>query len=83
MTAFTLWINVFFFFSVSSDDDLEGVIPIEKLVALCKYEPVRLWMRSCDHILYQALVEILIPDVLRPVPSQYCCWICFFDILTQ
>uniref|UniRef100_A0A665WDW8 DNA-binding protein RFX2 n=1 Tax=Echeneis naucrates TaxID=173247 RepID=A0A665WDW8_ECHNA len=53
----------------SSDDDLEGVIPREKLVALCKYEPVRLWMRSCDHILYQALVEILIPDVLRPVPS--------------
>uniref|UniRef100_A0A667WMK0 DNA-binding protein RFX2 n=1 Tax=Myripristis murdjan TaxID=586833 RepID=A0A667WMK0_9TELE len=47
----------------------EGVIPREKLVALCKYEPVRLWMRSCDHILYQALVEILIPDVLRPVPS--------------
>ncbi|XP_026202195.1 DNA-binding protein RFX2 isoform X2 [Anabas testudineus] len=53
----------------NSDDDLESVIPTEKLVALCKYEPVRLWMRSCDHILYQALVEILIPDVLRPVPS--------------
>ncbi|XP_059196485.1 DNA-binding protein RFX2 isoform X1 [Centropristis striata] len=53
----------------NSDDDMEGVIPREKLVALCKYEPVRLWMRSCDHILYQALVEILIPDVLRPVPS--------------
>lgn len=27
-------------------------------------------MRSCDHILYQALVETLIPDVLRPVPSS-------------
>ncbi|RVE73512.1 hypothetical protein OJAV_G00032060 [Oryzias javanicus] len=53
----------------SSDDDMEGTIPREKLVALCKYEPVRLWMRSCDHILYQALVEVLIPDVLRPVPS--------------
>ncbi|KAK9519560.1 hypothetical protein VZT92_022283 [Zoarces viviparus] len=53
----------------NSDDDMEGVIPREKLVSLCKYEPVRLWMRSCDHILYQALVEILIPDVLRPVPS--------------
>ncbi|XP_051231764.1 DNA-binding protein RFX2 isoform X1 [Dicentrarchus labrax] len=53
----------------NSDDDMEGVIPREKLVALCKYEPIRLWMRSCDHILYQALVEILIPDVLRPVPS--------------
>ncbi|XP_035796731.1 DNA-binding protein RFX2 isoform X2 [Amphiprion ocellaris] len=53
----------------NSDDDLEGVIPREKLLALCKYEPVRLWMRGCDHVLYQALVEILIPDVLRPVPS--------------
>ncbi|XP_058493721.1 DNA-binding protein RFX2 isoform X2 [Solea solea] len=53
----------------NSDDDMEGAIPREKLVALCKYEPIRLWMRSCDHILYQALVEILIPDVLRPVPS--------------
>uniref|UniRef100_H3DL96 DNA-binding protein RFX2 n=1 Tax=Tetraodon nigroviridis TaxID=99883 RepID=H3DL96_TETNG len=52
-----------------SDDEAEGAIPREKLVALCKYEPVRVWMRSCDHILYQALVEILIPDVLRPVPS--------------
>ena len=58
-----------------SDDDMEGVIPREKLVALCKYEPIRLWMRSCDHILYQALVEILIPDVLRPVPSQYHCYV--------
>uniref|UniRef100_A0A3P8YFQ8 DNA-binding protein RFX2 n=1 Tax=Esox lucius TaxID=8010 RepID=A0A3P8YFQ8_ESOLU len=53
----------------NSDEDMEGVIPREKLIALCKYEPVKLWMRSCDHILYQALVEILIPDVLRPVPS--------------
>ncbi|XP_063056796.1 DNA-binding protein RFX2 isoform X3 [Engraulis encrasicolus] len=53
----------------NSDEDGENVIPHEKLVALCKYEPVKEWMRSCDHILYQALVEILIPDVLRPVPS--------------
>uniref|UniRef100_A0AAR2IQ88 DNA-binding protein RFX2 n=1 Tax=Pygocentrus nattereri TaxID=42514 RepID=A0AAR2IQ88_PYGNA len=49
--------------------EIEGVIPSEKLIALCKFEPVKQWMRSCDHILYQALVEILIPDVLRPVPS--------------
>ncbi|XP_053091856.1 DNA-binding protein RFX2 isoform X1 [Pangasianodon hypophthalmus] len=53
----------------SSDEEMEGVIPREKLIALCKFEPVKQWMRSCDHILYQALVEILIPDVLRPVPS--------------
>ncbi|MGH0174695.1 UNVERIFIED_CONTAM: hypothetical protein FKN15_068470 [Acipenser sinensis] len=52
-----------------SEEESESVIPREKLIALCKYEPVRVWMRSCDHILYQALVQILIPDVLRPVPS--------------
>ncbi|XP_051965224.1 DNA-binding protein RFX2-like isoform X2 [Xyrauchen texanus] len=55
----------------NSDEDVEEIrgIPREKLIALCKYEPIKQWMRSCDHILYQALVEILIPDVLRPVPS--------------
>lgn len=54
-----------------SDEDPEAaVLPKEKLVSLCKCDPVLKWMRSCDHILYQALVEILIPDVLRPVPSK-------------
>uniref|UniRef100_A0A452U2E4 DNA-binding protein RFX2 n=1 Tax=Ursus maritimus TaxID=29073 RepID=A0A452U2E4_URSMA len=54
----------------ASDGDPEGaVLPKDKLVSLCKCEPVLKWMRNCDHILYQALVEILIPDVLRPVPS--------------
>ncbi|XP_036410486.1 DNA-binding protein RFX2-like [Megalops cyprinoides] len=52
-----------------SDGDAEGTLSREELVALCRCEPVKQWMRSCDHILYQALVEILIPDVLRPVPS--------------
>ncbi|NXT51174.1 RFX2 protein, partial [Pluvianellus socialis] len=52
-----------------SEDDHEGTLPKDKLITLCKYEPILKWMRSCDHILYQALVEILIPDVLRPVPS--------------
>uniref|UniRef100_A0A4W3IHP7 DNA-binding protein RFX2 n=1 Tax=Callorhinchus milii TaxID=7868 RepID=A0A4W3IHP7_CALMI len=41
----------------------------DKLMELCKFDPIVKWMRSCDHVLYQALVEILIPDVLRPVPS--------------
>uniref|UniRef100_A0A8C2GA08 DNA-binding protein RFX2 n=1 Tax=Cyprinus carpio TaxID=7962 RepID=A0A8C2GA08_CYPCA len=55
----------------NSEEDAEDIrgFPREKLIALCKYEPIKQWMRSCDHILYQALVEILIPDVLRPVPS--------------
>ncbi|KAG8594035.1 hypothetical protein GDO81_001034 [Engystomops pustulosus] len=53
----------------ASDEELEAIIPKDKLMVMCKYEPIMRWMRSCDHILYQALVEILIPDVLRPVPS--------------
>ncbi|KAM6396156.1 DNA-binding protein RFX2 isoform 1-T1 [Rhynochetos jubatus] len=53
----------------SSEEEHEGTLPKGKLISLCKYEPILKWMRSCDHILYQALVEILIPDVLRPVPS--------------
>ncbi|XP_049644026.1 DNA-binding protein RFX2 [Suncus etruscus] len=53
-----------------SEDEAEGpVLPKDKLVSLCKCKPILKWMRNCDHILYQALVEILIPDVLRPVPS--------------
>ncbi|KAG1924604.1 transcription factor RFX3 [Pimephales promelas] len=57
--------------TINSEEDVEDIpgFPREKLIALCKYEPIKQWMRSCDHILYQALVEILIPDVLRPVPS--------------
>ncbi|XP_066200963.1 DNA-binding protein RFX2 isoform X2 [Saccopteryx leptura] len=54
----------------ASDEDPEAtILPKDKLVSLCKCEPILKWMRSCDHILYQALVEVLIPDVLRPVPS--------------
>ncbi|KAJ8356982.1 hypothetical protein SKAU_G00197760 [Synaphobranchus kaupii] len=52
-----------------SEGEADGALSQEKLVALCGYEPVMQWMRSCDHVLYQALVEILIPDVLRPIPS--------------
>lgn len=53
-----------------SEEEHEGVIPKDKLITLCKYDPILKWMRSCDHILYQALVEVLIPDVLRPVPGK-------------
>uniref|UniRef100_A0A8C6NIF7 Regulatory factor X1 n=1 Tax=Nothobranchius furzeri TaxID=105023 RepID=A0A8C6NIF7_NOTFU len=47
----------------------EKRLPRSCLVALCKFEPVLHWTRACDNLLYQTLVEILIPDVLRPIPS--------------
>nr|XP_013003821.1 DNA-binding protein RFX2 isoform X3 [Cavia porcellus] len=51
------------------EPEAQATLPQDKLISLCKCAPILKWMRSCDHILYQALVEILIPDVLRPVPS--------------
>uniref|UniRef100_A0A8C6HUW0 DNA-binding protein RFX2 n=2 Tax=Mus TaxID=862507 RepID=A0A8C6HUW0_MUSSI len=56
--------------SASDEDPEVTLLPKEKLISLCKCEPILQWMRSCDHILYQTLVETLIPDVLRPVPSS-------------
>nr|XP_015204419.1 PREDICTED: MHC class II regulatory factor RFX1 [Lepisosteus oculatus] len=52
-----------------SHDESEKRLPKACLVLLCKYEPVLRWSRECDNTLYQGLVEILIPDVLRPIPS--------------
>ncbi|KAL7850597.1 hypothetical protein SRHO_G00199460 [Serrasalmus rhombeus] len=50
-------------------DESEKRLPKSCLVMLCKYDPVLRWSRDCDNTLYQGLVEILIPDVLRPIPS--------------
>ncbi|XP_051982738.1 MHC class II regulatory factor RFX1-like isoform X1 [Xyrauchen texanus] len=50
-------------------DESEKRLPKSFLVLLCKYEPVLSWTRECDNTLYQNLLEMLIPDVLRPIPS--------------
>lgn len=71
----TLW-KSFWRFSQSSDteslnlhNESEKRLPKSCLVVLCKYEPVLSWTKECDNLLYQTLVEMLIPDVLRPIPS--------------
>ncbi|CAB1352897.1 unnamed protein product [Coregonus sp. 'balchen'] len=53
----------------SGVSEIEGRLPCSRLLVLCRNEAVLKWMSSCDHLMYQALVEILIPDVLRPIPS--------------
>ncbi|XP_017579415.1 MHC class II regulatory factor RFX1 isoform X2 [Pygocentrus nattereri] len=72
----TLWKSFWRFTEGPNNDmdmDLHGEsekrLPKVCLVLLCKYEPVLRWSRNCDNTLYQTLVEILIPDVLRPIPS--------------
>lgn len=51
-------------------DEAEKRLPKASLVLLSKFEPVLQWTKHCDNVLYQGLVEILIPDVLRPIPSE-------------
>lgn len=51
--------------------EIEGRLPRARLLLLCQSEAVLKWMNTCDHLMYQALVEILIPDVLRPIPSKW------------
>uniref|UniRef100_A0A8C2ZNN6 Transcription factor RFX3 n=1 Tax=Cyclopterus lumpus TaxID=8103 RepID=A0A8C2ZNN6_CYCLU len=53
----------------SSLSEIEARLPRSQLLELCRNETVLKWMSTCDHLMYQALVEILIPDVLRPIPS--------------
>ncbi|XP_029006647.1 MHC class II regulatory factor RFX1 [Betta splendens] len=55
--------------SLNTHCESEKRLPKSCLVVLCKFEPVLRWTRECDNLLYQTLVEILIPDVLRPIPS--------------
>lgn len=40
------------------------------LITLCKYQPVINFIKETDYILYQTLVNVLVPDVLRAVPSS-------------
>uniref|UniRef100_A0A672NPE0 MHC class II regulatory factor RFX1-like n=1 Tax=Sinocyclocheilus grahami TaxID=75366 RepID=A0A672NPE0_SINGR len=65
-------------------DESEKRLPKLVLVLLCKYEPVLNWARECDNLLYQSLVEILIPDVLRPIPSEgFSVFSCYIAIISQ
>uniref|UniRef100_A0A672UH35 Transcription factor RFX3 n=1 Tax=Strigops habroptila TaxID=2489341 RepID=A0A672UH35_STRHB len=57
------------FIHTSNLSEIESRLPKGKLIILCKNEAILKWMGNCDHVMYQALVEILIPDVLRPIPS--------------
>ncbi|XP_070564341.1 transcription factor RFX3-like isoform X3 [Ptychodera flava] len=53
----------------TNENELEKRLPKAKLYSLCKSEPVLKYLQHYDHMLYQGLVEVLIPDVLRPIPS--------------
>uniref|UniRef100_H2Z0C4 RFX-type winged-helix domain-containing protein n=1 Tax=Ciona savignyi TaxID=51511 RepID=H2Z0C4_CIOSA len=50
-------------------NEFEMKLPRRKLLVMCCWLPVQRWIKDSDHMMYQSLVEVLIPDVLRPIPS--------------
>lgn len=48
----------------------EKYLSKSKLYSLCKLPPIQEFMRSVDYVFYQNIVQVLIPDVLRPIPSS-------------
>ena len=55
--------------------DTEQQLPTDKLHALCGMPSVQQYVRQTDYIFYQTIVGILVPDVLRPIPSELLCFL--------
>lgn len=49
---------------------MEQRLPKEKLYFLCELPAVQQYVLESDYAFYQALVQVLIPDVLRPIPGM-------------
>lgn len=47
----------------------EKYLSKSKLFALCAMEPVQIFMRQVDLAFYQNLIQVLVPDVLKPIPA--------------
>jgi regulatory factor X 1/2/3 len=53
-----------------SECENENYLSKTKMYLLCKFGPVQQFVRRVDYLFYQKLVDILIPDVLRPIPGS-------------
>ncbi|KAG1703687.1 MHC class II regulatory factor RFX1 [Nymphon striatum] len=51
-------------------DDLERRMSKSLLYSLCRFDPIQDFVKKTDYQFYQNLVDVLIPDVLRPIPSS-------------
>lgn len=56
----------------SVDPEVEAKLPKEKLLKLAALSEVQEFVKEADYSFYQALLELLVPDVLRPIPSKCC-----------
>ncbi|KAJ8984793.1 hypothetical protein NQ317_003707 [Molorchus minor] len=53
----------------SDECEEEKYLVKSKLFSLCSLEPVQHFMRQVDLIFYQNLIQVLVPDVLKPIPA--------------
>ncbi|CAI8055731.1 Transcription factor RFX3 [Geodia barretti] len=51
------------------DEEMEHQLPKEKLLLLTSLDLVTDYISACDYLLYQGIVDFLIPNVLRPIPG--------------
>ncbi|CAG9819392.1 unnamed protein product [Phaedon cochleariae] len=53
----------------SDECEEEKYLSKSKLFSLCSLEPVQQFMRQIDLVFYQNLIQVLVPDVLKPIPA--------------
>ena len=65
------WCLHLFLLSTSDlqDDEHDHKMPQEKLILLTSFQPILDYLVTCDHILYQCIINFLIPNVLKPIPA--------------
>lgn len=56
--------------NLSEEGEEEKYLTKTKLYLLCQCEGVMEFMRKIDHVFYQNIVDVLVPDVLRSVPNS-------------
>ncbi|XP_067935549.1 transcription factor RFX3-like [Watersipora subatra] len=55
--------------SASMTPSLEAKLPKENLFMMSRVTEVQIFIKQMDYQFYQSLTEVLIPDVLRPIPG--------------
>jgi len=82
-TIESLW-HQFWCSQDDKNDKNEGEYDLskEKLYSLSKSKTLQLFVKTVDFLFYQNLVKVLIPDVLRPIPSMYILYIFVFKDIT-
>ena len=71
MLCTAMYIRMYSYVSFrESQTDYVQPLPLPKLLSLCESSYFIHYLSSCDHILYQAIVDTLIPDVLKPIPGN-------------